>query len=313
MSAPAGQVRCHGCDFEGVLQRRPITLRYMLAGSSSVDGHREFGWCRRCSGIRDVEQKLVVQQLQSELHAINSRRPRGLFGAIDRVLGGNANDDDSEVRRLNGLLRVASTRRSSPRCLVCGSDDTVPILFDDSGNCVSLRHSCGGTLYRLPPDPNAPRFSYKPEVIPLDVEGNRLDRRPDHSAEFLLYMTEKWEMKEPIARAFLAAYGKDMSELHEQGLDRLDKSADLAATENRLLAYQMPDPRDFALVGQAYRAYSADLSNGRHRGTPVELAIWAILWNRSDLVQSIDPALAEYISENQDTVFKSLYDEAFQG
>lgn len=313
MSAPAGQIRCHGCDFEGVLQRRSVTLRYMLADGSSVDGHREFGWCRRCNGIRDIEQQFAVPQLQSELHAISSRRPRGFFGAIDRALGGNSNDDDAEVQRLNGLLRVAKVRKSSPRCLACGSDGTVPLQFDDSGNCVSLRHSCGGTLYRLPPDPNAPRFSYKPETIPLDVEGNRLDRTPDHSAEFLSYMTEKWEMKEGIARAFVTTYGRDMSKLHAQGLERLDNSVDLSAPENRLLAYQMPDPRDFALVGQAYRAYSDDISKGRHRGTPVEVAIWAILWNRSDLVQSIDPGLAKYIDENQDTVFKSLYDAAFQG
>lgn len=182
MSVPVGQIRCHGCDFEGVLQHRSVTLRYMLADGSSVDGYREFGWCKRCNGIRDIEQQFAVPQLQSELHSRNSRRPRGLFGAIYRALGGNSNDDDAEVQHLNGLLRVAKIRKSNPRCLTCGSDGTVPLQFDDSGNCVSLRHSCGGTLYRLPSDPNAPYFSYAPEIIPLDVEGNRLDRTPDHAA-----------------------------------------------------------------------------------------------------------------------------------
>lgn len=313
MSVPTGQLRCHGCNFEGVLQRRPVTLRYVLADGSTVDCHREFGWCKRCNGVRDVEPVLNVQQLQSELQALNSRRPRGLFGAIDRALGGSSNEDAAELQQLNGLLRIANARRSSQRCLACGNESVLPLVFDDSGNCVSLRHSCGGTLYQPPPNPNAPRFSYKPEVIPLDNEGNRLDRGVDHSNEFLLYMTEKWEMKDQVARAFVVAYGKALSQQHEEGLARLDKSIDLSAPENRLLAYEMPDPRDFALVGQAYRAYAEDFQSGKHRGTPVELAVWAILWNRSDLVRTIDPALAKYIDDNQDTVFKSIYDTAFQG
>ena len=80
----------------------------------------------------------------------------------------------------------------------------------------------------------------------------------------------------------------------------------------RLLVHQMPDPREFALVGQAYAAYNSDIKQGKKRGTPIETAIWAILWNRSDLLASIDPTLAKYIEENQNTVFKAIYETAFK-
>lgn len=313
MSVPAGQLRCHGCDYQGVLQHRPITLQYVLPDGSTVDGHRQFVWCGHCNAVRDAEQQLNVPQLQAQLHALNANRPKGLLRFVDRALGGGSGDDESERQRLGGLLRVASLRKSPPKCLTCGAAEVAPLVFGEDGNCVSARHSCGGTLYRLPPNPNAPRFSYKPETVPLDIEGNRLDRTTDHSADFLSYMTGKWEMKDEIAKAFVAAYGTEMSRLHDQGLARLDGSIDLSTPENRLLAYQMPDPRDFALVGQAYQAYAKDLQRGKHRGTPVEIAVWAILWNRSDLVQTIDPALAKYIDDNQEAVFKSIYDTAFKG
>lgn len=313
MSVPSGQIRCHGCDFQGVLQHRSVTLRYSLPDGTTIDGHREFGWCKRCNGIRDIEQRLDVRSLQSAALSAGARRPRGIFGAIDRALGGGSRGDDSEQRRIDGLLKLAKIRSAGPRCLTCGSEGVVSLDFDSSGNCVSARHSCGGTLYRLPTDPNAPRFSYRPEVIPLDVEGNRLDRTVPEKSEFFAYMTEDWQMKEAVARAFLSMYEKDLLRLHEQGMARLDKSIDFSSSENRLLAYQMPDPRDFALVGQAYRAYSQDISRGRHKGGPVELAVWAILWNRSDLLRAVDEKLADYIDENRETAFKSIFDAAFQG
>lgn len=75
--------------------------------------------------------------------------------------------------------------------------------------------------------------------------------KPDHFTPLLEYLVEHWQMKTRYASAFLSAYRADISILHEQGLKRLESSIDFSKPENRLLAYQMPDPRDFALVGQA--------------------------------------------------------------
>lgn len=136
-------------------------------------------------------------------------------------------------------------------------------------------------------------------------------KRPDHFTLFLEHLTEQWQMKPRYAAAFLNAYRTDISVMHEQGLQRLDASIDLSRPENRLLAYSMPDPRDFALVGQAYKGYLADLRRGRHVGTDVEVAIWAILSNRSDLLESVDKPLAKYVAENQAVMFPTLFEDAF--
>ncbi len=214
--------------------------------------------------------------------------------------------------RLKGLLQVAQARSSTQRCLTCGSTSVLQLVFDGEGNCPSFQHHCGGHLYRVPGDPNAPQFFYRPEVIPLDVDGNRLDRKVEYRNEFFSYMVDDWRFREEYAQAFLNEYGADLSRLHEQGLRRLEASLDLSRPENRLHAAEMPDPRAFALVGQAYSAYANDLQNGKHRGTAVETAVWAILWNRSDLIGTLDPALEKYIDENEDTVFNSIYETAFK-
>lgn len=314
MSVPSGKIRCHGCDYEGIIQHRPITLQYALPDGISVQGYRESGWCNICDGIRDVEAKLDKTDLQSQLQALAPQRGLGgMFkSAVDRALGGGSDTRSEDRERLQGLLQVAQIRRSPQRCLNCGSTSVLRLAFDDAGNCQNFQHHCGGHLYRLPTDPNAPRFSYKPEVIPLDADGNRLDRSVDYSEDFLSYLVDEWQFRDEYAQAFLNEYGSDLSRLHDQGLKRLEASIDLSRPENRLLAAEMPDPRAFALVAQAFTGYANDLQNGKYRGTPLEIAIWAILWNRSDLLGTLNPELAKYIDDNQDTVFKSIYETAFK-
>lgn len=314
MSVPSGKIRCHGCDYEGVVQHRPVTLQYHLPDGTSVQGYREFGWCNICDGIRDIEAKLDPNALQSELQALAPQRGiSGIFkSAVDRALGGGAETRIEDRERLKGLLRVAQTRSSPQRCLNCGSTSVRRLVFDNDGNCPNFQHHCGGHLYRLPGDPNAPRFSYRPEVIPLDANGNRLDRPVNCSDEFYSYLVGDWQFRKEYARAFLNAYGADLLRLHDQGMNRLEASLDLSRPENRLLAAEMSDPRAFALVGQAFTGYQSDLQNGKYRGTPVEISIWAILWYRSDLLGSLNPELAKYIDDNQDTVFKSIYETAFK-
>ena len=279
-----------------------------------MDGYLGIGWCRKCNALRDTEQPLNAQALRTQITKIAPKPTLGGFfkGAVDRALGGSKEDTQAELRQLLSLLRLAEQRRSGSRCLTCGATAIIPLVFEEDGSCSSFAHECGSQLYRLPTDPNAPRFSYRPEIIPLDSEGNRLDKAADYYQEFYEFMVEKWQIKDEYVKAFLTAYRKDLSLLHDAGLDRLDASFDLSKPENRLLVHQMPDPREFALVGQAYAAYNSDIKQGKKRGTPIETAIWAILWNRSDLLASIDPTLANYIEENQNTVFKAIYETAFK-
>lgn len=125
-------------------------------------------------------------------------------------------------------------------------------------------------------------------------------------------MTEEWHFKSRYAQAFLTAYRTDISALHEEGLARLDASVDLSKPENRLLAYLIPDLRAFGLVGQAYKGYLSDLRQGKYVGTDVEIAIWAILWNRTDLLASVDRPLAQYIEKDPEKKFVQLFDVAFE-
>ena len=71
------------------------------------------------------------------------------------------------------------------------------------------------------------------------------------------------------------------------------------------------DCHDLALVGQAYSAYMADLRRGKHIGTDIEKAIWAILANRSDLVADGDRLFSEYIDDAHEERFPGLFDEVF--
>ena len=136
-------------------------------------------------------------------------------------------------------------------------------------------------------------------------------KKPDHFTSLLEYLVDDWQMKTRYASAFLSAYRSDISALHDSGLKRLEASFDLSKKENILLAYQMPDLRAFAIVGQAYKAYLNDLRRGKYVGTEVEISIWAILSNRSDLVADVDKAFAKYIEDNYEKKFPSLFEEVF--
>ncbi len=172
MSMPPGKIRCHGCSFEAHLAVRPLTLRYHLPDGSSVDGYRQFGWCRQCETITDVEERLDTKDLEDRVAAATPKPT--LLGRLFGAPGGGANQaHTAELSRLNGQLRLARIRTSPPRCLRCGLTRVVHIYCDDGGNVIGTVHSCGKGLYHVPVDPDAPRFHYRPEVIHLDAEGRR--------------------------------------------------------------------------------------------------------------------------------------------
>lgn len=78
MSMPADHVRCHGCDFRSLMQARPITLQHHLPSGQVVEGYRRFAWCPACDNITEAEEEMNAASIQSEIDALNSRRPRFL-------------------------------------------------------------------------------------------------------------------------------------------------------------------------------------------------------------------------------------------
>lgn len=122
LSLPTGHIKCHGCDYQGVMQRRSVTLRYRLPGGETVDNHRTFGWCEICAEIHDVEAPLNASTIRLEISEQSPPRRKSLGGlfknAVDRALGGNPNEDQGELQRLNALLRLAELRRSHHAALL---------------------------------------------------------------------------------------------------------------------------------------------------------------------------------------------------
>ena len=168
MSMPTGYVRCHGCDFEGIMQRRPVTLEYVLPSGAIVQGYRVFAWCSSCENVTEAEEAFDAGSIQTEIDALNRQRV-GFFG---RLFGGGK-AEDFELKCLNEKLQLAQLRRSQPRCLRCGEPTVVPLTFDESGTS-SVVHRCGRRLFVVPDDPDAPRFMFRPEVIRLDLEGRKI-------------------------------------------------------------------------------------------------------------------------------------------
>ena len=128
-------------------------------------------------------------------------------------------------------------------------------------------------------------------------------------------LTNDWQMKVRFADAFLATYRKSIGKLYVKGRKRLAKLENHPDPAVRVAFYAQggeDSARDYALVGQAYNAYMRDLRKGRHVGTDVEKAIWAILANRSDLLEELDRGLARFIDKHEETKFPDLFDEVFE-
>jgi hypothetical protein len=136
-------------------------------------------------------------------------------------------------------------------------------------------------------------------------------KAPDHFSDLLEYLVETWDMRARFASAFLSEYRKPISKIHEQSLKNLRHLRTHGDAEQRLFALST-EPRVYTLVGQAYQAYLTDLRHGRHVGTDVELAIWAILSNRTDILESIDRGFAEYIESKYESMFPKLFEEVFK-
>lgn len=134
----------------------------------------------------------------------------------------------------------------------------------------------------------------------------------DHVPELLEYMIERMGFRARYAGAFLSMYSKQVSKLFEDGVKRIEKSGMLNDPMVRLGIARGPDPREMALVGQAYTAYITDLRGGIDVGREVEAAVWVLLCDNSDFVNSVNPALASYLKEKQPVLFPNIFKEVYE-
>ena len=129
--------------------------------------------------------------------------------------------------------------------------------------------------------------------------------------ELLCHLTKEWGMKPRYAQAFLSSYKKSIGKILSRVKERSSLLLEGDNPEMRLFAVAYIDYHDLAIFGQAHRAYLNDLRSGKHVGTSVEKAIWAILANRSDLLEDIDQPLSKYVEESYEDMFPDLLAEAF--
>lgn len=177
MSMASGRVTCTGCDFRNLLQYRPMQLVYRLHDGTEVETERIFGWCESCNCIRDIEISMDGKKIRAKLEDLRkqARTPALLISKVfGSWLGGRANELKEEITDLEDHLRLSQARRSSPRCLMCGGEDTKSLSFDDHGLSLDFVHECGGRLKKTPSDPDAPKFSYRPIIVFLDQEGRTI-------------------------------------------------------------------------------------------------------------------------------------------
>ena len=137
--------------------------------------------------------------------------------------------------------------------------------------------------------------------------GLRKQKEP-YGKEFLEYMVELLNINARYAEAFLRAYKLGINLTYSETL----KKHAISHTQDGVLSERSGhDPFVLSLVRQAYTAYLVDLRHGRYVGTDVEIAVWAILCSRPDVLQSFDKTLAGYLDANQAVRFPALFRVAF--
>lgn len=127
------------------------------------------------------------------------------------------------------------------------------------------------------------------------------------------HLTKQRGMRSDYAKSFLNTYKKSIGKMFIQGKKRLEALEKVSGSEAKIMRILNPGYEcDLVLVEQAYAAYFQDLRHGKHVGTQIEKAIWAILYNKLDLVLSFDKTFANYIQENHEKEFPGLYRDVFQ-
>lgn len=119
-------------------------------------------------------------------------------------------------------------------------------------------------------------------------------------------LSEHIGMRPRYASAFLNVYGRRMAKRYRKASKMSDSimSSPQSSLPQTIVALDLSD-LNVVFIATAYSAYMADLRRGKHVGTDVEKAIWAILDNRSDLLP--DQGFADYINEHAVDKFPDLY------
>ena len=191
MSIDALRICCTGCDFEAAEVFEPLRIVYRSDDGKGIESDYQKGWCYRCDTYTHIEH-LNAEELREEL--ILKRRERSEFDArlaaisilflarfrnrsTRSYIEGECQRLDASISDLVGLIQIATTRKSRPRCLECWSADTFPLSFNrETRVAANFKHKCGGLLKSVEHETTL-RLSFTGiRILALTTEGELLEQ-----------------------------------------------------------------------------------------------------------------------------------------
>ena len=200
MSSPISKIICTGCSYKAINSHASITLQYILPDGSIFKTGRVSGWCYSCDKLADIEpldkdnlemeilycrdlmkryeaQSLVLpSRLQYFFCAFFNRKKMHEMYEHEQNVNYGLACTPHRIEKLEETLKIAKMRNSKARCFSCWSQNTASVLFDsDDEVAYNFVHKCGGHL-KIDPEFEEIRFTIRPSVINLDIEGNLIEQ-----------------------------------------------------------------------------------------------------------------------------------------
>src|SRR5262249_20281761 len=106
------------------------TLNYRLPDQSMLSIEQEAAWCEGCGLFECAEVIPSIEELYARIEELQTPTQKLLF------LFRTQEAINVAIDELRTRLRWRATRKSSARCLACGSTSITPVRFGDDGTCV---------------------------------------------------------------------------------------------------------------------------------------------------------------------------------
>jgi hypothetical protein len=160
-------INCTVCDFHSASSVVWGRFAYELQGGESISLRRCLGWCSDCKSLRAIENltkdslRKATTELKAKVATLTNNienANRGLsafFGFAKTRIRRLARDRDFyQTKLLEATLYrgVLESRRSSARCLYCGTDKVISVELPDAPKNGSqlvtqfVHPECGGHL-----------------------------------------------------------------------------------------------------------------------------------------------------------------------
>mgnify|MGYP006152259221 CR=1 FL=1 len=128
---------------------------------------------------------------------------------------------------------------------------------------------------------------------------NMFKNYDDEYEEILTFLTDVWRFKPEYSKLFLDRYKKKIGKKLTKEKSRLEDDDDDWIVQDYIVN---------ALILQAHEAFCIEIRAGYIRNPKIEKVIFAILWNKSDLLPD---HFKEPFKELQEKKHPNIYEEVF--